>query len=304
MTVVRSRPRLALALVGLVAAALLAARLIAGGGDSTPAHASTVDPHAIPHYAAGQLHRLLAATEAASTSSSQAELVSQGRALFRDTSAARTGESCESCHTNGTTNPNVGTILHVNENGHTFGRDPISLVGVGDTPPYRWIGDVPTLPQQVVSTIKTFFVNGPTQSDATTGQQAAALVAYLDQIKPATTSFDQGTMSAAALRGEVLFQGKGGCIACHGGPLFTDNKEHNTLVPNVPGWDDPGAAIPPGAFNTPTLRDIRNSAPYMHNGVFKTLRDVIDFYNTRSSIAPLGLTSSEEDDLVAYMEAL
>src|SRR3954447_16585566 len=304
MTVGRSRPRLALALVGLVAAALLAARLIAGGGDAAPAHASTADPHAIPHYAPGELHRLLAATESASTSSSQAELVSQGRALFRDTSVARSGESCESCHTNGTANPSVGTILHVNENGHTFGRDPISLVGVGNTPPYRWIGDVPTLSQQVVNTIKTFFANGATQSDATTAQQAAALVAYLKRIKPPTTSFDQGTMSPAALRGEVLFQGKGACIACHGGPLFTDNALHATLVPTRPGWDDPGAPAPPGAFNTPTLRHIRNSAPYMHNGVFKDLREVVEFYNARSSIAPLNLTPQEIDDLVAYMEAL
>ena len=106
------------------------------------------------------------------------------------------------------------------------------------------------------------------------------------------------------MRGEVLFQGKGACIACHGGPLFTDDKMHNTHVPNVPGWDDPGAANPPGAFNTPTLRDIRNSAPYMHNGVFNTLREVVDFYNSRSSIAPLHLTPDEIDDLVAYMEAL
>src|SRR3954447_10987612 len=92
MTVGRSRPRLALALVGLVAAALLAARLIAGGGDGAPARASTADPHAIPHYAPGELHRLLAATEAASTSSSQAELVSRGRALFLVTSAPAKGE--------------------------------------------------------------------------------------------------------------------------------------------------------------------------------------------------------------------
>ena len=301
MTLVRSRPRLLLALVAIVAAGLLVARLLSGGHDTTVR--ASVDPHAIPHYSPGELHRLLAATDAASTATSQAALVSRGRALFNDPSVARTGEACGSCHTIGTTNPNVGTILH-NENGRVFGRDPISLIGVSRTPPYLWTGAVPTLQQQIINTIKTFFVNGPTQSDATTAAQAAALIAYLDQLRPPTTSFDQGTMSAAALRGEVLFQGKGGCIACHGGPLFTDNKLHDTLVPNRPGWDDPGATVPPGAFNTPTLRDVRNSAPYMHNGVFKTLRDVIDFYNTRSSIAPLGLTPQEEDDLVAYMEAL
>ena len=304
MTFSRVRPRLVLALVALVATGLLVAKLVSSGSGPGAARASTVDAHAIPHYQSGQLRRLLAATEAASTASSKAELVSQGRALFNDNAVAKTGQACVTCHTIGTTNADVGTILHVNENGHTFGRDPISLIGVGKTAPYRWIGDVPTLQQQVINTIRTFFKDGATQSDATTTQQAAALVAYLGQLRPPTTSFDQGTMSPAALRGEVLFQGKGACIACHGGPLFTDNALHATLVPNRPGWDDPGAPAPPGAFNTPTLRDIRNSAPYMHNGVFKTLKEVVHFYNTTSSIAPLGLTPQEEDDLVAYMEAL
>jgi cytochrome c peroxidase len=111
-------------------------------------------------------------------------------------------------------------------------------------------------------------------------------------------------MSAAAIRGEDLFQGKGACIACHGGPLFTDNGLHNTLVPQRDGWNDPGATTPPGAFNTPTLRDLRNTAPYMHNGVFATLKDVVEFYNARSSIAPLNLTPQEVDDLVAYLDSL
>jgi cytochrome c peroxidase len=111
-------------------------------------------------------------------------------------------------------------------------------------------------------------------------------------------------MSAAAIRGEILFQGKGACAGCHRGPLFTDNGIHNTLVPQRNGWNDPGAPAPPGGFNTPTLRDIRNTAPYMHNGVFNTLREVVEFYNARSSIAPLNLTPQEMDDLVAYMNAL
>jgi cytochrome c peroxidase len=301
MTIARLHPRLVLLAIAAVATALLIARLVSSGDETA---AAQVDPHAKPSLSAGEVRHLLAATESATTSSSKAELVSQGRALFNDGTLGRTGESCVSCHTIGTTNANVGTILHTEVPGKTFGRDPISLIGVGRTAPYRWIGDVPTLQQQVINTVKSFFKDGATQSDAKTADQAAALVAYLSSLRQPTTSFDQGTMSPAAQRGEVLFQGKGACIACHGGPLFTDNALHNTLVPNRPGWDDPGATVPPGAFNTPTLRDIRNSAPYMHNGVFKTLKDVVDFYNTRSSIAPLALTPQEIDDLVAYMDAL
>ena len=56
------------------------------------------------------------------------------------------------------------------------------------------------------------------------------------------------------------------------------------------GDTDPGASSPAGAFNTPQLRDLRNTAPYMHNGSIGTLREVVEFYDQRSSVAPLRLT--------------
>ena len=76
-----------------------------------------------------------------------------------------------------------------------------------------------------------------------------------------------------------------------------------------------------GRFRTPTLRNIADTAPYMHNGVFNTLREVIDFYNTRDTTFPdapevnrnvdqggrigeLGLTNNEIDDLIAFLETL
>src|SRR5262249_397109 len=118
------------------------------------------------------------------------------------------------------------------------------------------------------------------------------------------SSFDLGTMSSAALRGQQLFQGKAGCISCHEGPLFTDNRLHNTLVPQVPGANDPGAANPPHSFNTPQLRDVANTAPYMHNGGFANLRQVVEFYDKTASTAPLQLTNQEMEDLIAYLRSL
>ena len=56
--------------------------------------------------------------------------------------------------------------------------------------------------------------------------------------------------------------------------------------------------------NTPSLRDVANTAPYFHNGAFKTLHEVVQFYNSQSAIAPLNLTGQEIDDLVAYLESL
>jgi len=288
--------------VALAAVAAFVVVMLASSGDK---RAAQDDPHAIPNLSAAKIKGTLAATEAASTATSKAELVSQGRALFNDPAVAKNGETCGGCHTLGTSNESVGLITHTDAGGKVlFARDPPSLIGAGKTNPMRWTGDVPTLQQQVVNTIFNHFKDGLTQPAEKTAEQAAALEAYVSSIKAPTTSFDQGTMPAAAIRGELLFQGKGACIACHGGPLFTDNGLHNTLVPQRNNWNDAGAPTPPGAFNTPTLRDVRNSAPYMHNGVFKTLREVIEFYNARSSIAPLNLTPQEIDDLVAYMDAL
>ena len=57
-------------------------------------------------------------------------------------------------------------------------------------------------------------------------------------------------------------------------------------------------------INTPQMRDLRNTAPYMHNGAFATLEEVVRFYNTQSTLAPLNLKPDEISDLVAYLESL
>ena len=68
-------------------------------------------------------------------------------------------------------------------------------------------------------------------------------------------------------------------MGCHVGPLLTDNAVHVTGVPKVTPEDtDPGAARSGprrNAFNTPQLRDLAATAPYMHNGSLATLRDVV-----------------------------
>jgi cytochrome c peroxidase len=291
MTVRRVLPALA-----ALAAAGIAVRLLGG---THGAHAWPADPHAgrtnIP-----QLNRILEAADTVAGSTAEAELIAEGRRLFRDPALYQQGLSCQSCHTDGGADPDLGTQSHPLSAGDFAGpRDPPALWGVGDTAPYFWTGSVATLDEVLARVLVNF-----TKDGNATPERIAALGAYLRSLRPPVTSFDLGTMSDAALRGQRLFQGKAGCMSCHGGPLFTDNRLHNTLVPQVPGGTDPGAPTPKGAFNTPTLRDIANTAPYMHNGVFPTLRDVVVFYNTRASTAPLGLTDAEIDDLVAYLMSL
>jgi cytochrome c peroxidase len=145
-----------------------------------------------------------------------------------------------------------------------------------------------------------------------------------------TTDFDHwlagepSMLSDSAKRGFAVFVGRGTCIECHSGPLFSDLQFHNTGVPqvgdNVPAIDNGRGdltAIPAdtGKFLTGTLREIANTGPYMHDGAFETLADVIDFYRhggvasgysgTRDPrIAPLDLTDQDALDLEAFLRSL
>lgn len=129
---------------------------------------------------------------------------------------------------------------------------------------------------------------------------------------------DEKAISEPAKRGLALFRGKARCAICHSGFNFTDESFHNLGV----GWD--GATVDVGryaitnntkdigAFKTPTLREIANTAPYMHDGRLATLEEVVDYYNKGGvknpfldlAIAPLNLNGQEKRDLVAFLETL
>ena len=299
-----------IALAGVAAAAAAATVAVAPWQHDATA-ARQIDPHAPIHWSKPRLHQLLAATEQATQSTSRDELVAQGRALFRSNDIARTGESCQSCHTEGGANADIGTIVHPrNPTDFKGARDPLALWDVTETAPYTWGGTVPTLQTQTINVIKNFFKAGATQPDATTGTQAAALLAYMGTIKPPVSAIDLGTMSDSAKRGQNIFTGKGQCSSCHTGVLFTDQKQHDDGVPPLPGETDPGAAgkgsPDPNGFDTPTLRDIANTAPYMHNGSLKTLQDVVDFYSTKGppSGHPVHLDAQETADVIAFLKSL
>ena len=164
---------------------------------------------------------------------------------------------------------------------------------------------------------------------------------------------DKTALSDQQLRGKKLFEGKAGCIECHNGALLTDQRFYNIGVPPSQRWDEDGMAQitfrfenyakgvteemyrttkgdagfyyrsknawDKGKFRTPPLRYIAYTAPYMHNGAFYTLEEVVDFYNrggydedgnttyfpqTKSKlIKPLGLSDDEKEDLLAFLES-
>jgi cytochrome c peroxidase len=178
------------------------------------------------------------------------------------------------------------------------------------------------------------------------GSVRKAIPEYLKTLNSRGADFDSGKMSDAAKRGFELFKGKAGCAACHSGPIFSDGKPHNTSVPENPDiWSDPmrhltyvafgmfmgienymnirrdvGAHIRThksdgsdiGKFMTPTLRELTYTAPYMHNGMIKTLEDVVAFYNRGGGndpnkdprVKPLNLSREEQANLVVFLKSL
>lgn len=125
------------------------------------------------------------------------------------------------------------------------------------------------------------------------------------------------TMSAIELRGmNLFFSDKLGCSSCHSGFNFTNYAfENNGLYQD---YNDQGRMRLTGLeadrarFKVPSLRNVEFTAPYMFDGSLLTLNDVVDHYNSggydhpnkSEKIKALGLTSSEKDDLVAFLESL
>ncbi len=178
------------------------------------------------------------------------------------------------------------------------------------------------------------------------GSIRKAIPEYLKTLTSKNAPFDSGKMSASAKRGMKTFKGKGNCVQCHNGPLLSDGQPHNTgVAENFDIFRDPqrhqafiafnmfmgnenymnlkrdvGAHVRThkadgsdmGKFMTPSLRELKYTAPYMHNGMIKSLSDVVDFYNGGGGkdshksklLKKLGLSKAEKKDLVAFLESL
>ncbi len=135
---------------------------------------------------------------------------------------------------------------------------------------------------------------------------------------------DRTALSKEAVRGLAVFQAKGGCAKCHSigeqNALFLDFKYHVTGAgynTRSGTFDDIGLGSistgeQTGLFQTPSLRNVAETAPYMHDGSLATLEDVVEFYDrggTKSprldaAMRPLALTKQEKADLVAFLKSL
>lgn len=159
---------------------------------------------------------------------------------------------------------------------------------------------------------------------------AKAIAAYENTLETSNTAFDKylsgkdtTLFSESAKRGLTIFNNKGKCFDCHFGSDFTGSDKFRNIgfyngknLNDVGRFKISGKAKDLGAFKIPGLRNIAQTAPYMHNGMLKTLRDVIDYYNepdkfipdaiNRDSLLnkPLGLTETEKKDLEAFLMSL
>lgn len=155
-----------------------------------------------------------------------------------------------------------------------------------------------------------------------------AIAAYERTMESAFTPFDlfaQGDTTAISLeakRGLDLFLGKANCFECHFGPDFSFDELINIGLYDGKVLNDKGLFDVTkdfkdiGKFKVPVLRNVENTAPYMHNGMFKSLREVIVYYNDPLKAVPgalyidprlkmpLNLTESEMNDLEAFLKTL
>lgn len=252
-----------------------------------------------------------------------AEKLALGRRLFNNGRLSRDGTiSCASCHDPARAFTDDHDVA-IGVFGRRGRRNVPTLVNRAWGRSFFWDGRVHTLEEQVLRPIAD-----PAEMDLSPEQAAArvgistaelsrALATYVRSIMSGDSPYDRftagngDTLNADQQAGLRIFRGKGRCTRCHVGPMLTDERLHNTGVAWRDGRlaDEGGGS---GAFKTPTLREVARTAPYMHDGSVKTLREVVEYYDRGGNANPsldsdvrsLGLSVTEKEALVSFLLSL
>jgi cytochrome c peroxidase len=267
-----------------------------------------------------------------------------GKALFFDPRLSGAKDiSCATCHAP-TRSWGDGRPLAVGTGGQILARRTPTVLNTAWATALFWDGRAETLEEQATGPIQApaemrlpldslvkrleesvgyreMFVrayDAPPSADLV----AKAIATFERTIVSASAPFDKWVagddraMSDEAKRGFVIFNTKGKCAQCHSGWRLTDDSFHDIGTASA---DSGRARVIPGiqsmefAFKTPTLRNVVERAPYMHDGSEATLEDVIDLYDRggrvrrasiSSDITPLGLSAAERRDLLAFLRAV
>ncbi len=221
-----------------------------------------------------------------------------------------------------------------NGNANVAKRNIEDIVGMAVTAPHEFAGDTNKTKAliQSINGYPELFEKAFGSRTVTMKNIGRAVAQFSRTLISSDSKFDkymrgEQQLSTQELNGYVLFMTEEGadCFHCHGGsgnPLFTTNLFYNNGKDSV--FDDPrdrfsvtGETSDRGAYKATTLRNIELTGPYMHDGRFKTLDEVIDFYSQgiiwSENIHPLmhhaydggiQLTPNEKADLISFIKTL
>jgi cytochrome c peroxidase len=274
-----------------------------------------------------------------------AERISLGHDLFRDQRLSGRGDrSCATCHEPARAFTD-GRARARGLDGAPLQRNVPALFNLAWGRAFYWDGRAPSLEAQARFPILAAnelagdfaSITGRLGADAVIRERfarafpeappvsetniLAAIAAYERTLVSPPTRFDRWVsgddtaLSAEEHAGFAIFVGRGGCVACHGGWRLTDDAFHDIgLATDDPGRGAVAGGVPGLAqFKTPGLRELRQTAPYMHDGSLPTLAAVVDHYAggfiARPSLAAnirrdLTLTAGEKSALVAFLLTL
>jgi cytochrome c peroxidase len=275
--------------------------------------------------------------------------VELGRLLFFDKRLSRDNTiACASCHMANQMAFTDGKPVSTGIGGKMGGRSAPTVINRAFSKVQFWDGRAATLEDQalgpLVNPIEHGFPNHDELvkklngiegyrklfkkvygTDVTKDGIGKAIATFERTVLSGNSPFDQydlggkeELLSESARKGLTLFRGKARCTKCHSGFNFTEEKFHNLGI----GMDKPNPDLgrfevtknpaDKGAFKTPTLREIAHTGPYMHDGRFGTLEEVVSFYNKGGIKNPnqdelvieLNLTDEEKKDVAAFLQSL
>lgn len=263
-----------------------------------------------------------------------------GRHLFYDPILSRDNTiSCASCHLQTTGFTHVDHDLSHGIDGKIGTRNSMTIMNVAWSKNFMWDGGVNHLDVQPLAPLsnpvemdetldnvvkklnastkyKTLFFKSFGDSLATGQKTLLAFSQFIVQLNSYNSKYDRyirqevgGEFTAQEINGLQLFRTH--CASCHTEPLFTNNDFENNGLPVDTTLNDFGRMRITHnlkdslKFKVPTLRNIQFTFPYMHDGRYKKLREVINQYATTDKLKkPIVLTANEKVDLVAFLLTL
>jgi cytochrome c peroxidase len=263
-----------------------------------------------------------------------------GRHLFYDPILSRDNTiSCASCHLQATGFTHVDHELSHGIDGKIGNRNSMTIMNVAWSKNFMWDGGVNHLDMQPLAPLsnavemdenlgnvikklnastryKTLFSNAFGDSVVTSQRMLLAFSQFILQLNSYNSKYDKyvrkevgGELNTQEINGLQLFRTH--CASCHTEPLFTNNGFEKNGLPMDTTLNDFGRmnvthnAADSLKFKVPTLRNIQFTFPYMHDGRFKKLRDVLNHYATTDKLkTPIALNSNEKTDIIAFLLTL